>query len=119
MAGDAERDIADSIERGAIDRFVLARLASKNLAPSPRALARPLARRLYFDLIGLTPTAEQVAELEADASHQACEKLVDRLLASPQFGERWGRYWLDVARYAGRDFRLTDVHGRVVREVVA
>jgi hypothetical protein len=95
--------------RSAMDRFVLARLENKRLRPSRRAPARQLARRLYFDLIGLPPTAEQVAELEADASYEAWDKLVDRLLASPHYGERWGRYWLDVARYA-------DTKGYVFRE---
>jgi len=95
--------------RGAIDRFVLARLEGEDLEPSPRALSRSLARRLYFDLIGLPPTAEQVAELEADASYEAWTRLVDRLLSSPQLGERWARYWLDVARYA-------DTKGYVFRE---
>src|SRR5262249_39247216 len=67
---------------------------------SPRADRRTLLRRVSFDLIGLPPTVEEVAEFENDASTDAFAKVVDRLLASPQYGERWGRHWLDVARYA-------------------
>jgi hypothetical protein len=87
----------------AIDAFVLARLESAGLNPSPRAEPRTLIRRLYFDLIGLPPTAEEVEEYERAVSAKpqaATEEVVDRLLASPHYGERWGRHWLDVARYA-------------------
>jgi hypothetical protein len=83
-----------------IDRFVLARLAEKGLGPSPPADRRTLIRRVYFDLIGLPPTPEDVAAFEADPSPDAFAGVVDHLLASPHYGERWGRYWLDVARYA-------------------
>ncbi|HEX8521248.1 MAG TPA: PSD1 and planctomycete cytochrome C domain-containing protein [Tepidisphaeraceae bacterium] len=83
-----------------IDRFIFAKLAEKKLTPSRQADRRTLIRRATFDLIGLPPTAGEVEAFEKDASPGAYEKLIDRLLASPQYGERWGRYWLDVARYA-------------------
>jgi hypothetical protein len=83
-----------------IDRFVLAKLAEKGLAPSPEADKRTLIRRATFDLTGLPATADEVEAFVSDASPDAYEKLIDRLLASPRYGERWGRHWLDVARYA-------------------
>ena len=83
-----------------LDQFVLAGLESKKLTPSPRADKRTLIRRATYDLIGLPPTAEEVDAFLADNSPDAFAKVVDRLLASPQYGERWGRYWLDIARYA-------------------
>jgi hypothetical protein len=83
-----------------IDRHVMSRLQASGLSPSPAADRRTLIRRLTFDLIGLPPTAAEVAAFEADGSPDAVEKLVDRLLASPHYGERWARLWLDVARYA-------------------
>ena len=83
-----------------IDAFILDRLEDKGLAPSPPADRRTLLRRVTFDLTGLPPTPEEVEAFEADASPDAFEKVVDRLLASPRYGERWGRHWLDVARYA-------------------
>lgn len=83
-----------------IDRFVLAELAKAWLAPSPPADRRTLIRRATYDLTGLPPTPQEVEAFVADSAPDAYEKLVDRLLASPRFGERWGRYWLDVARYA-------------------
>src|SRR4051794_16421006 len=86
--------------RSPLDAFVLARLESKGLTPAPQADKRTLIRRAYFDLIGLPPTPEEVAAFEADQSSDAFAKVVDRLLLSPRYGERWGRYWLDVARYA-------------------
>lgn len=85
---------------GDIDRFVLAKLEEQGLNPSPPADRRTLLRRASFDLIGLPPTAEEVAAFENDKSDGAFASVVDRLLASPHFGERWGRHWLDVARYA-------------------
>jgi hypothetical protein len=87
----------------AIDSFVLAKLAEKDLASSPPADRRTLIRRVYFDLIGLPPSPEQVAAHLADESPDAYERLVDRLLASPHYGERWGRHWLDVVRYGESD----------------
>jgi mono/diheme cytochrome c family protein len=86
--------------RSAVDRFVLARLEIKGLQPSGRADKRTLIRRATFDLLGLPPTPGEVAAFEADTSADAFARLVERLLASPHYGERWGRYWLDVARYA-------------------
>lgn len=83
-----------------IDRFVLATLESKSLRPSPRANPRTLARRASVVLTGLPPSAEEVSAFEADPSPEAFARLVDRLLASPRYGERWARHWLDVARYA-------------------
>lgn len=86
--------------RNDVDRFVLARLEAKGLSPSPQAPARALYRRLYYDLIGLPPTAEELDAFAADPSDAKYEAAVDRLLDSPRFGERWARHWLDVARYA-------------------
>ncbi len=81
--------------RSSIDRFVLARLEAEGLSPAADADPAALVRRVYFDLTGLPPSAEQIEKTRGDAY----ESLVDRLLASPQFGERWARHWLDVARY--------------------
>jgi len=86
--------------RTPIDSFILAKLEGKGLHPNPPADKVTLLRRASFDLIGLPPTPEEVAAFVADDSPQAFEKVVDRLLASPQYGERWGRHWLDLARYA-------------------
>lgn len=86
--------------RHPIDRYILAKLEAEGLKPAPAAEKRTLARRLYFDLLGLPPTPEQVEAFVKDASPKAVEKLVDELLASPHFGERWGRHWLDMVRYA-------------------
>ncbi len=83
-----------------IDRFVLAALEAKSLKPVADADRLTLLRRVCFDLVGLPPTPAQVSAFLADKSPKAFEKIVDDLLASPQFGERWGRHWLDVARYA-------------------
>ena len=87
--------------RTPIDRFILAGLAAKGLTPAPPADARVLIRRVTFDLTGLPPTPDEVeAFVKAADPDAAYEALVDRLLASPHYGERWGRHWLDVARYA-------------------
>ncbi|HEY1173221.1 MAG TPA: PSD1 and planctomycete cytochrome C domain-containing protein [Verrucomicrobiae bacterium] len=83
-----------------IDRLILAKLEAEGLKPAPAAEKRTLVRRLYFDLLGLPPTPEQVEAFVAHKSPKAVEKLVDELLASPHFGERWGRHWLDMMRYA-------------------
>ena len=85
--------------RNAIDLFISARVQEAGLTPAPAADRRTLIRRLSFDLLGLPPDFEDVREFQADDRPDACERLVDRLLASPHFGERWGRYWLDLARY--------------------
>ncbi len=89
--------------RNPIDAFILAKLEAKELAPSPEADKITLIRRVTFDLTGLPPTDSEVAAFLADRSSQAYEKIVDRLLASPQYGERWARHWLDLARYADSD----------------
>jgi hypothetical protein len=131
-----------------IDRFVLARLERDGLAPVAPADRRTLVRRATLDLTGLPPSPEEVDAFANDGSPDAFARVVDRLLASPHYGERWGRLWLDVARYAkddyrsldpmgrgydllgidhtrftfrysGRDFRLTDVAGNVIRDIIA
>jgi cytochrome c553 len=86
--------------RSPIDNFILARLERGRIRPSPEADRAPLIRRLYLDLLGLPPTPEQVDAFVGDKRGDAYERLVDVLLASPHFGERWGRHWLDLARYA-------------------
>jgi hypothetical protein len=86
--------------RNPIDYFILARLEAEGLKPSPQADRYTFARRLYLDLIGLPPTPEEAEAFVQDKSPDAYEKLVDRLLASPHYGERWARRWLDLARYA-------------------
>ncbi len=86
-----------------IDRFVQAGLEAKGIEPSPEADRYTLIKRLSYDLIGLPPNVEEVDEFVNDTSANAYEKVVDRLLASPHFGERWGRHWLDKARYADSD----------------
>jgi mono/diheme cytochrome c family protein len=86
--------------RHPIDRFVLAKLESKGMKPAPAADRRTLIRRVTFDLIGLPPTPEEVDAFVRDAAPDAYAKVIDRLLASPHYGERWGRHWLDLARYA-------------------
>ena len=82
-----------------LDFFILAKLEAADLKPAPPAERRALIRRAYFDLIGLPPTPEQVAAFIADKDPDAFAKVVDGLLASPHYGERWARHWLDVARY--------------------
>ena len=83
-----------------IDGFILAELEKRGLSPSSPADKRTLLRRLTFDLVGLPPTPEEMELFLRDNSPNAVERVVDRLLASPHYGERWGRHWLDVARYA-------------------
>jgi hypothetical protein len=83
-----------------IDRFILARLESQGLSPAPPADKRTLLRRVTFDLTGLPPTPEAIDAFLGDASPQAFEHVVDRLLASPRYGEQWGRHWFDLVRYA-------------------
>ncbi len=89
--------------RSPIDQFVLAELEKRGIAPSPEADRFTLIRRLNLDLLGLPPTAEEVEAFVNDSRPNAYEELVDRLLKSPHFGERWGRHWLDMARYADSD----------------
>ena len=83
-----------------IDAFIRAKLAGQKLVSSPAAGRRTLLRRVYFDLIGLPPTPEEMEEFLKDKSSEAYERVADRLLASPRYGERWARHWLDVVRYA-------------------
>jgi hypothetical protein len=85
---------------GPIDRFILAKLREQDLSPAGPADKRTLLRRVNFDLTGLPPTPEEMDAFLADDSPDAYEKIIDRLLASPRYGERWGRHWLDVVRYA-------------------
>ena len=89
--------------RTAIDRFVLQRLEAAAIRPSPAADRYTLIRRLSLDLLGLPPSPEEADDFAAATAPDAYERLVDRLLASPHFGERWGRHWLDQARYADSD----------------
>jgi hypothetical protein len=89
-----------SRSRNPIDAFVLARLEEKKLTMNPPATPRELVRRASFDLLGLPPTPEEVAAFERSPTDAAWEQLIDRLLASPNYGERWGRHWLDLVRYA-------------------
>jgi mono/diheme cytochrome c family protein len=91
-------------ECNAIDCFIRAKLAEKGLAPAPVADRATLIRRLSFDLTGLPPTPEEVQAFVADTNPQAYEHLIDRMLASPRYGERWARHWLDVVHYG-------DTHG--------
>ncbi len=84
----------------AADRFILAALESRGLHPAPAADKRTLLRRVYFDLVGLPPTPEEVEQFAQDPDPRALEAIVDRLLNSVHFGERWGRHWLDLTRYA-------------------
>src|SRR5262249_29388070 len=81
-----------------IAAFVFEKLKSAKLSPSPEAPKRALIRRVYFDLIGLPPTAEEVRDFEKDHRPAAYERIVDKLLASPRYGERWAQHWLDVVR---------------------
>ncbi|MES2707620.1 MAG: PSD1 and planctomycete cytochrome C domain-containing protein [Verrucomicrobiota bacterium] len=102
----------ESWPRGEIDRFILAKLRENHLEPKPEAPRRTLARRLFFDLTGLPPSPEQADAFVADGSPDALEKLVDSLLASPAYGERQARWWLDAARYA-------DTNGQDENKVMA
>jgi len=95
--------------RGTIDRHILAELEKKGLAPVADADRRTLLRRLTYDLTGLPPTPEEIESFVKDRSRNAVAAVVDRLLASPRFGERWGRHWLDVARYADSMGRTRNV----------
>jgi hypothetical protein len=89
--------------RTPVDRFIVAALEACGIRPNPPADRRTLIRRLYFDMLGLPPTSEEVEAFIADPRPAAYGELVERLLASPRYGERWGRHWLDVARYADSD----------------
>lgn len=107
--------------RGEVDKFVLAGLDAKELKPVADADKLTLLRRVYFDLIGLPPTPEEINAFLKDGAPDAFAKVVDRLLASPQFGERWGRHWLDVARFAessGKDVNIAFPHAWRYRDYV-
>jgi len=91
-----------------VDRFILARLEKEGLQPAPVADRRTLLRRVTYDLTGLPPTEEEVNAFEADKSPKAYETVIDRLLASPHYGETWGRHWLDVVRYAEDDYNINN-----------
>ena len=107
--------------RSDIDRFLLAALEAKHLEPVADADKHTLLRRVYHDLIGLPPTPEEVEAFVNDQSAEAFEKVVDMLLASPRYGERWGRHWLDVARYgesAGKQFNFNFPHACRYRDYV-
>ncbi len=96
--------------RSPVDAYVLQRLHGAGLAPSPRADNVTLVRRLYFDLIGLPPTPAQIDAFTTDRTPDAYARLVERLLASPQYGERWGQHWLDLVRFAETDGFEYDTH---------
>lgn len=96
---DADRDYAAFV-RNPIDGFILAKLEARGLSPNPPANPRQLIRRVCYDLTGLPPTPAEVEAFAADPSPRAYAALVDRLLNSPHYGEKWGRHWLDIVRYA-------------------
>jgi hypothetical protein len=96
-----------------IDAFIQARLQKEGLHASPRADARILIRRLYFDLLGIPPTFEEVEAFATNRDPQAYMRLVDELLARPEYGQRWGRHWLDVARYADTIEQSVDGERRI------
>lgn len=104
-----------------LDAFILAKLEANNFHPAKLAAPRARLRRLSFDLLGLPPTPEELAAFEADPSPVAWEKAVERMLASPRFGERWGRHWLDLARYAetrGHEFDFAAPNAWAYRDYV-
>ncbi len=94
--------------RNNLDRFVLARLERDGMAPSQEASRRTLLRRLSLDLVGLPPSLAEIEDFLEDESSHACEKVVDRFLSSPHFGEKWARWWMDLAHYGDSDGYLTD-----------
>jgi hypothetical protein len=97
-----------ALARNPIDAFILTKLEQNGLRPAAQADRRTLVRRAYFDLHGLPPSPEQVEQFVNDQSSDAYEKLIEQLLASPRYGERWGRYWLDLVRYADTSGFETD-----------
>jgi hypothetical protein len=107
--------------RNEIDAFILLRLEANGLSFAPPAEPQALLRRIYLDLIGLPPSPEELDKFLADPSDTAYEKIIDRLLDSPRYGERWGRHWLDLARYAdsgGYEFDYDRVHAWRYRDYV-
>jgi hypothetical protein len=109
-------DSAKAWLRNEIDAFVYEKLAAKNIQPNPRAARETFARRVTLDLTGVPPTPEELQTFAADTKPGAEERLVDRLLASPRYGERWGRHWLDVVRYSDSDgFKQDDTRPNMWR----
>ena len=96
--------------RNPIDAFILARLHKAELSPSPQASKEVLVRRVYFDLTGLPPTPQQVQAFVNDKRADAWPRLIQQLLDSPHYGERWGQHWLDVVRFAETDGFEYDTH---------
>jgi len=116
LASPAIPNLASPITQNPIDAFVFARLAKEGLRPAPPAEPRVWLRRVTFDLTGLPPTPDEIAAFEADPRPDAFERVVDRLLASPAYGERWGRHWLDLVRFSETsghefDFEIPEAHG--------
>ena len=112
---------ADWPRAATIDAFILARMEAAGVKPVADANRRTLVRRVFFDLVGLPPSPREVDAFVADDSPDALANLIDRLLASPRFGERWGRHWLDVVRYAessGMEFNFTYPHAWPYRDYV-
>ena len=107
--------------RSPLDRFVLSRLEAAGINPAPQADKRTLIRRAKFDLLGLPPTPDEIAAFLSDHAPNAFARLIDRFLASPEYGQRWGRHWLDVARYAdsnGQDENLAYINAFRYRDYV-
>ncbi len=103
---------ASTESRSIIDRFLLAKIEERGLTSAPSADKLTLARRVYFDLIGLPPPIEEIDKFVNDPSADALAQMIDKLMATPQYGERWGRHWLDVARYADSGGYETDMYFR-------
>ncbi|RCS46387.1 DUF1553 domain-containing protein [Bremerella cremea] len=99
-----------AVAHNPIDHFILAKLQSQQLSPAPPAERRDLIRRVYFDMLGMPPTPEEIAAFEADEDEHAYEKLVDKVLADPRYGERWATHWLDLVRYADSDGYRQDAY---------
>ena len=121
MSDPAPPAVAGSWPLGAIDRFLLAKLDAEGLEPASPAHKLTLLRRVTYDLTGLPPTADEIRNFVSDDSPSAFDAVVERLLASPRYGERWGRHWLDVARYAdstGNDEDVRYPHGWRYRDYV-
>ncbi|MBI1313295.1 DUF1549 domain-containing protein [bacterium] len=107
---DVPADAGSAWARNEIDHFVARMLAENDLTPAPEADRRALIRRLYFDLLGLPPTPQDIQRFVADPAPDAYERLIDRLLDSPRYGERWARHWLDLVRYSESDGYRADTY---------
>src|SRR5215472_830082 len=106
----------------AVDAFILAKLEAKDIQPNPPADKLTLLHRATIDMTGLAPTPDEIQQFLVDNSPTAWEKVVDRLLASPAYGERWGRHWLDIVRYADyviQSFNSDKPYNRFVKEQIA